>query len=72
MTDDAQLRAELERLGRERADHRERARELSSELEPLVRRAHNDGRGIPIAELARITGLARPTVQAMVRGDRRW
>lgn len=66
------LRAELARLGLEREHHRLRATELSAEIEPLVRQAHDNGKGIPIAELARITRIRRPTIQAMVRGTRRW
>lgn len=72
MADDSQLRADLARLGREREEHRQRATELSEEIAPLVQRAHADGKGIPIAEIARITGISRPTIQAMVRGERRW
>ena len=73
MVDDkAQIRDELERLGRERERHRRRATEISEEIAPIVQRAHADGAGIPIAEIARITGIRRPTIQAMVRGKRRW
>jgi hypothetical protein len=68
--DTAALRADLERLGAQRDEARRRATELSDEIEPLVRQGH--AAGIPIAELARITGIRRPTIQAMVRGKRRW
>lgn len=64
------LKAKLKRLGAEREKARRRAVELTDELEPLVRRAH--AAGVPIAELARITGVRRPTIQAIVRGKRRW
>jgi hypothetical protein len=66
MADTDELRAQLEGLGQRREAARATIRETSEQIPELARRAHDAG--MRKIEIARLAGISRPALDAMLDG----
>jgi DNA-binding phage protein len=67
VTEDENVRIQLERLARQRSEATQQHREASAELRTAMRRALDEG--IPATEVARLAGVSRAGLYKLLRTD---